>query len=257
MIIAIAANSEYIVYLHTMLKSLFVNLSQPNDVTVVVLETDIPVSARSDINELANVFGATVTFIKINNNEFNGFKLNTDLSHISRETFYRIALPELLPDRDKVIYMDCDIIVLDDLRKVWNIDLSEYHLAAVEDFNNAWAKRKGRVPEETKYFNAGFLVINLKEWRKNNVSSQLREILLDSQLSLRYMDQDALNLVLNNKYLELDRAWNYQLAFWKHGMPIQHPSLLHFAGPEKPWNSVTEYNEVYQYYLNLEVKQLV
>ncbi|WP_027084535.1 glycosyltransferase family 8 protein [Cohnella panacarvi] len=253
MIIATAANKAYSVQLRTMLKSLFVNLSQPDNVTVVVLETDIPASTQSEIHELANAFGATVKFIAMNNDEYRGYPLNAEMSHISHETFYRIALPELIPDRDKVIYMDCDILVLDDLREVWNIDLAEHPLAAVEDFLSVWDQSRLVVPEGTKYFNAGFLVINLKQWRENNVAAQIRDTLLNPQLSLEYMDQDAINLVLQNKFLELDRVWNYQSYFWRNGMTMQRPSLLHFTGPEKPWNSDTEFNGVYQYYLNLEV----
>ncbi|MGE6575976.1 glycosyltransferase family 8 protein [Paenibacillus xylanexedens] len=253
MIIVSAANSLYLTHLHVMLKSLLVNLSNTQTVRVVILHTDFTSGDKNKLKYLVECFNSCIDFIKMEDDEIDHIKLNDHLDYISKETFYRIEIPNLLPDAGKVIYIDCDIIILDDLWKIWNIDIDDFYLAAVADFDK---KRSIELNISTcsNYFNAGFLLMNLNKWREGHITEGLKELLL-SRNDLKYMDQDALNLLLHNHYYELDIRWNYQTYIWRE-TSIPHPAVLHFTGPDKPWNAETPYNHFYNHYLTLQVDKI-
>jgi len=112
---------------------------------------------------------------------------------------FRLILPELLPDYDNIIYIDCDIIVRNDLERLYTeIDLGNNLLGAVFE-------REG-------YFNSGFLVMNLKQMRKEHTSAELIKTLRSGEFE--FPDQDALNIVCEGKVLGLPAFYNSIRTFW-------------------------------------------
>ncbi len=253
MIIVSAANDNYATHLYVMLKSLLVHVSRKSDVRVVIIHSDIAAARRELIADLVTSFGAVIEFTNIQDPDISDIPMDAGAQYVSRETFYRIDIPHLLsPHDDKAIYLDCDIVVLDDLREIWELDISNYHVAAVEDFINVWKKDELIIPSGYCYFNAGLLVLNLHKWRQDHIPSQLKQVLMKRGETLSFMDQDALNLVLYDKMLQLDLRWNYQTHFW-NTRDIPNPAIIHFTSSKKPWNSDTPFNDVYHHYLHLQI----
>lgn len=112
---------------------------------------------------------------------------------------YRLLLPELLPDYDKVLYIDCDVIIRNDL-------------APFYETANLGSNLLGVVYERTGYFNSGFLLMNLEQMRKEKTSQKLMEVLKTDYLE--FPDQDALNKVCSGRVLALPPYHNGIRTFW-------------------------------------------
>ena len=167
----------------------------------------------------------------------------------SEAASYRLMLPDLLPDTDRIIYIDCDIIVRQDLSELYrSIDLGDNLLAAIyeapiEKQSERWAAI-GCDPKH--YFNSGFLVMNLRQMRKEGTSAKLLEALKVDYLE--FPDQDALNQVCQGRALPLSPVYNsirtffiphyrgdfeaqYSAELWQQ---VQKEGNIHYTGG-KPW----------------------
>ncbi|WP_036830420.1 glycosyltransferase family 8 protein, partial [Photobacterium sanctipauli] len=101
---------------------------------------------------------------------------------------------------ETVLYIDVDAIVVDSISDLFNQELEEYVIAAV-DIPFAECEEHCPLPPEFNYFNSGVLLFNLKRWRDEKYRSQIVNYILDNSKSIEYPDQDALNGVLFNKRL--------------------------------------------------------
>jgi lipopolysaccharide biosynthesis glycosyltransferase len=168
--------------------------------------------------------------------------------HISRATYYRLGLPKILPASiGRVIYLDCDLIVKRDIGDLWSRDLHDYAVGAVYDSGadvDAFAARWGLDPAPGAYLNAGVLLIDLNQVRKEGIFDAALEFLKANRAELPFMDQDALNYVLWRNWLRLEPEWNVQrsmlFANWSKQVPAPmlpqgRPAIVHFTGDQKPW----------------------
>lgn len=182
------------------------------------------------------------------------------LSHISVATYFRLFSTELLPELDKAIYLDCDILVRDSLEELWNTDMKGNYLAAVYhpnslSINNGAFKRLG-IPISQGYFNAGVLLMNLKKWKEDGIYQKCMDFIRNKYADIRNHDQDVLNAVCGKQTLILSCKWNmqnifYKVRFWyRTNDPynkryqselidaeriIEKSVIVHFAARPKPW----------------------
>lgn len=179
---------------------------------------------------------------------------------------YRLLLPNILKEYDKVIYTDCDVIIRNDLGKLYyETDLKDNYLAAVYeatlDFQISYLKEIGCEPGF--YFNSGFLIMNLKQMRVENLTEKLIEGLRVPYL--QFPDQDVLNIYCQGRVLALAPIYNsirtfflqqYQTEFLRKysksdWVKVQKHGTIHYTGG-KPWNEVTiKFEEWWHYYLAL------
>lgn len=171
-------------------------------------------------------------------------------NRLSEAAFWRIALPELLPDLDKVLYLDSDIIIVNDLAALWQHDVSKVGVGAVNDpllfIQEPWKVLDMR---NNHYFNSGVMLVNLDYWRCNQVTKQLRRVISENP-EWEYNDQHGLNKVLDGSVLFLDDKWNVQTQhFLTDSAP--DPAIVHFTGFEKPWHltSAHPYTATYRAHL--------
>ena len=145
--------------------------------------------------------------------------------------------------------MDCDMIALDDVAKLWTVDLGENIIAAVEDAGFHQRLEKMAIPAESMcYFNSGLLLIDVKKWLNLDVTTKVLRFIEENPDKLRFHDQDALNAVLHDRWTQLHPKWNaqgYILSKAKKHPTIygerqyeetrRAPSIIHFTGHVKPW----------------------
>ena len=156
--------------------------------------------------------------------------------------YYRILAPRVLPaDIDKILYLDSDIIVRKSLNELWQCDLSDQALAAVEDEGDGVQRAVGWWPAGTRYFNSGVLLINLEFWRQNSVSERAINFIRDNPEKVTYWDQDALNAILVHRWIKLPTRWNFQETG-------KDPAIVHFIGEEKPWHRSLKHPFKYEYH---------
>lgn len=155
--------------------------------------------------------------------------------HWSQAVYARLLIPELLPQHSRAIYIDSDAIVTASLDELWSLDLGDSLIAACLDgmMDPAFLAGVGIGPDE--YVNSGVVVMDLDRWRAERISERAIS-LLDARPDLGYPDQTALNLVTRGRTKLLGRRFNF-LAREMTRFKKMAPSIIHYAGPDKPWFS--------------------
>lgn len=184
--------------------------------------------------------------------------------------FFRLLIPSIF-DFDKVLYLDCDIIVNRDISDLWNTDISNHACAMVTDQDSEDITLHNRINSyEITYFNAGVLLMNLNYWREKKVAEKLFCFMKDYPERCLYPDQDAINAALGGNILELPCQYNVQEnwykpeSMWKvhrrrweniHNA-LQSPVIIHYTGHDKPWTKVCPHplSTLYHKYLTLLTK---
>lgn len=175
---------------------------------------------------------------------------------LTKECYLRILAPEILPrDIGRIIYLDCDLVVVDDLRPLWQLDLQGKSVAAAMDYPRVSylvePERLARLgmPAGAPYVNSGVLVIDLGRWRERGLTRRLFDFIEQKGSALLTADQDAINVVLNtdDDLTILDCRWNLQTRIYRVGRRSapedyeatraarRKPAVLHYTGSEKPW----------------------
>jgi lipopolysaccharide biosynthesis glycosyltransferase len=160
-----------------------------------------------------------------------------------------LLLPEVLPpDLDKVLFLDADLLVLDDVSPLWTIPLEGRALGAVVDPAiphcrsprgvKGWRERQ--IPSSSPYFNAGVLLVDLEAWRRRHVAERSIEYIREVGHRVDYLHQEALNATVWDDWLPIDARWNVAATAgrWFDPTPddaVTSPAMVHFAGRMKPW----------------------
>lgn len=165
-------------------------------------------------------------------------------------SMYRLLLPSLL-DVSKVIYLDCDVLVNLDIQELWNIDLNGCYLAAARDQGAVGITDNlsplGLNPDT--YFNSGVIIFELDNIRQNSEWYVKMQDFLRQYPSTTLPDQDVLNHIYGDNYLQLGEEFN---AFSiSNTDPDFNHKIVHFAGETKWWDPVSPGFALYQEYLNL------
>jgi lipopolysaccharide biosynthesis glycosyltransferase len=257
-IIVCATDNFYAVLLSALIKSIEVNHKTEEKIHLHIIDDGI--SAKNIELLTQTVSKEVFSFIwhKSANVIPNDIVLPNDKSALPITTYLRLFAPYIVPkDTKKMLYLDVDMIVLNDISLLWKNELGDYLFAAVQDkcktVGSSWGgirnyKELGLDPT-TKYFNAGLMLLNPIKWREQNVSSKVIKAISDNVKSATFADQYGLNLVLLNQWLELDFRWN---AF--ADLTYEDPYLIHYLNI-KPiftsYKSQPAYFDLFHTYLKL------
>lgn len=165
------------------------------------------------------------------------------------EAAYPLLLPELLPDLDRVLFLDADVLVRADVTPLWETDLGGCAVAAVPDAAvERCSSRRGvqewaalGIPHDHRYLNGGVLLIDLRAWRERDVTARTLAYLRSHLDSIDFLHQEAMNAQLWDDWLELDARWNLLASVacrWCWSGPREDAAgagIVHFAGRLKPW----------------------
>jgi lipopolysaccharide biosynthesis glycosyltransferase len=213
--------------------------SQPLE--IYVLSDGFSEVGRRKISHSILEYRASIQWVPIDLTAFHRF---STLPYISKMTYARLEIPNLLPHCiSKALYLDADLLVLDDIEKVLETDLDGEVLAAVVDGLDSQIKasQRGleRQPRVRDYFNAGVLLIDLDRWREERISERALQYLNENPCTY-FMDQDALNAVCDGLWKKLDPRWNFQKCSQKSiadSNELERPGIVHFVTDAKPWNA--------------------
>lgn len=181
--VSFACDDNYSPYLAICLVSLLKNnIGDFDEIEIFVLDSGIKKINKEKIRKIAHDYGADISFIHVADIEE---KYNLTLNKMSVKgdfslaTYSRLFIASLLPETvDKVIYLDCDALVLGSFKEIWDLDLNNYLAAGVLALNcTAEVKKAIDLNEDDSYINAGMLLINLKRWRQENVENQFKSLL--------------------------------------------------------------------------------
>lgn len=211
-------------------------------------------------------------FFKWRKHKFTNINVNEELlknapisGHLSLATYYRILIPLIIPSEiDKILFLDSDLIVKENIDQFWKVDLSHYSHIAIENCgDNLPFIKKLEMSSDSKYFNAGILMINLKWWKEKDIYNSCMNFIQTSFDKITFHDQDVLNAVLENKWLEFPLKYNAQSYVFSTSRDalnssdeeikaFHNPIIIHFTGggDSKPWfySNKHPYKNLYEYY---------
>jgi lipopolysaccharide biosynthesis glycosyltransferase len=270
-----AFDDRYAMPMATMVCSVLTHLAPQYALELYVIDGGITPESKANIVASAAQVAAdrcTITWLPPSAAMLARMSQFKTSGHLSLSTYYRLFLPELLPKHlDKVIYLDCDLIVMTDIGRLWQLDIEPYYVLAAQDVGILKVSHPSGllnyqelgIPADGKYFNAGVLVLNLARWRQHQMGRQIIEYMEQNPEFIRLHDQDALNAMLFDKWGELDLRWNQtphlyrNFRSWRetpfsqevYRRAVASPYIIHFASSAKPWNRYTHrhHRQFYQY----------
>ena len=249
--IAISSDANYAKLVSILLVSLFDNNKWANCITVHLLSNNID---EESIKQIERHIPCGQGFLNVYDISDINSRLKVRVPPtISISSYSRLFLSSLLSsDIDKVIYMDVDAIVSGSLEKLWNTDMKDYQIAGVLDDVSLYAKKAIGLSFDTAYVNAGFLVLNIKQWREDDIEAKILDYLIAHNGKVFHHDQGLINAVCIRKMI---LSVNYNMVtnffvFPYHSFKQQpfyseeemedgkkHPIFIHFTAgvANRPW----------------------
>lgn len=240
--IVAAADNRYALPLAVLLRSIQIHCSDPESLRFCVLDMGLSEANRQRVARAVDLVATTrLQWLSIEPQRFADLPLR---EHLTPAIYARLLIPDLLPKSTKALYFDADIIVVDDVVKLWNALSPEDLLCAVQDpgaplvsseLGLANYRELGLSPQ-TKYFNSGVLAINLERFRTEGLGRQALDYVRRHRETIHFPDQDALNAVVAGRWRPLPRRWNFMLLpdARQEWPGLDDISVLHFVWT-KPW----------------------
>lgn len=262
--IACAADDKYLPHTAAMLHSLWWHNRDCRLCVHFLFGPELSVSGRARLERMAHALGFDLHFVFVPAEFVEGLPSRGYISHV---VWYRIFMPQLLPELDRVLYLDGDVIAMDSIAPLWSEDLGTNYFAAVTnvvpDYHRLRASELGMSGPE-RYFNAGVALWNLRLMRGEGFTEQVLAYARDHVQRLLWLEQDILNVLYGDRRLPLHPRWNAQngmfVGEWGTRLldpqqlqeALQRPGLLHFEGGSfgKPWHFLSRHPLRERYYFH-------
>lgn len=208
--IAYATDNNYVQYMMVSMASVMENNMDAEAICFYVLNNRIEQENIKLIEELVKKYNRSVDFIPTDD-LISKLELNM-LWEISVSTYLRLFLGSVIPV-EKVLYLDCDTVIVDSILDFWNTDISNEAIAGVRDVGYDKSKINVGLLEKDEYINAGIILINLEYWRKNAIEEKFLDFLDDYKGQVYHHDQGILNGVLHDHIKIIHPRYNLLTAY--------------------------------------------
>ena len=242
-------------------------VNNPGEHTIYIITDYISDENLSLLSDVCRDSGSRIIIKHVNEQTAKRFPvgegtINPDLTIA---TYFRLFATEVIPaDVEKILYLDCDMIIDDSLQPLWDSEFQEGKcIIGLEELPTLAAEgcRRLQYPVESSYFNAGVLLINLKLMRTVYKLDDAIQFTLTH--TIRYHDQDVLNGLLRDRKQFMDLRYNVMDTYLIRGMvfppryqnqreAIFHPAIIHYTGDVKPWHKESRNPYTYKYYEYLQ-----
>lgn len=235
-----AVDDGYMPFLAVSIQSLVDHASPENQYSIKVLHTNISAENKKKISKYQSD-NIDIEFVDLN---YYIEKIQDKLytrDYYSKTTYFRLFIPNLYPQYDKALYLDCDIVILDDIANLYNTEMGDNLVAAAPDdviqtikvFQDYVEKVVG-VADYHNYFNAGILLMNLDELRKFKFQEKFLYSLEKITFSVA-QDQDYLNRLCKGRVKLIDKNWD-RMPITKDKVKPSDIKLVHYNLAFKPWH---------------------
>ena len=245
--IVLAANYAYVDQVLTTIKSICYH---NRSIRFYLINSDFPNEWIKQLNKRLEKFDSEIINCRVTSEQISRYK--TDISYT---VFLRYFVADFVKE-DKALYVDCDLVITKNIDDLFATDLQDYSLAAIRDFG-------GRVYFGREMFNAGVLLIHNALWKQENMTQKLIDLTNEWHDKVDQADQSILNMLFENKWLELDFDYNHIVIhkqFTDYQIPEgqDYPAIIHYLSHRKPWKDLAAqtYRDVWWYYHNLEWTEL-
>jgi len=253
------SDQKFAMPLAVMLCSAAANVSPPWRIRMCVIDGGMTPDTLEHLERTARRFGnARLEIFQANLDAYDDLRID---DRLSRSCYLRLLIDTALPaEIEKVIYLDCDMVVESDLGQLWQQPFDGATIMAVRDFGYPTMKkglpktqRLLNIDGDAPYFNSGLMVIDLNRWREERVAERVLEYTRQFADTIFLGDQDGLNAVLWDQWKPLDLAWNVQVGALNYLLRVPawedseellirgdellaNPRILHFVSGHKPWH---------------------
>lgn len=251
--VAFSSDENYARHIGVSMLSLFQNNINFDEIYVYIIDSDIKQETKCELNNIAKRYNRRLIYIPF---EEMCAELNTD-NNYSLSSYGRLFLSRI-KEIDKVLYLDCDSIVISSLKNLWEEDIEQFYVAGVQDNVNVFYKTGVGLNKNYRYVNAGFLLVNLKKWREEEIENKFLNFIDDYKGSVPHHDQGVINAVCNEHILILHPRYNVQCPMFQYSCDqilkldhitsyytqkeindaIDNPCFIHFTNGffNRPWN---------------------
>lgn len=150
--------------------------------------------------------------------------------------YARLFLPEILPDIEKVLYLDCDTLNVAGLIDLWECKIDDYYLAGIKDTVSSVHRKRIGLSDNDVYVNSGVILMNLRKWREDGIGDKIIDYIENRKSDITLPDQDGINVVCKNSILELEPKYN-----------VMSPLFL------MSYKNIIGYFNLHNYYLENEI----
>ena len=263
--------------------SLFENNQTEQEISVFIIDSGISAENKKKLKSVASRYSRSIVFLPGKDIEsLAGTKINVNGHSTvkSLSTYYRLLLPSIIPETvDRIIYLDCDTIVNDSLHELMELDMQGAFAMGADDCRGKLYRDEIGIPRDSIYINNGFLLIDLKAWRDNNIERDFIDFIHSHAGVVTYDDEGVLNGVLGRmgktgllplRYntqvvfysLSFDEIEQYRHAVWAYTKKeveeaIESPAIIHFTSffmaGTRVWNAEDQHpmRGRYLYYKSL------
>ena len=258
LVVACAADERFARPLAVALFSLLSNYRGSLILKIYIVDGGMRPASRSRVERVLGGFGVASEWLAPNWRPVEHLIVS---ERFPRSIYLRLMIPELLPkDYKKAIYLDSDVLVEEDISKLWDYSTFQRSLLAVQDDGCPTVGSQWGLPNyaelslepDTMYFNSGVLVFDLERWRERQITARIIKYVETCAHHMRFVEQEAMNAVLIDDWGALDRRWNQLVSPWEgHNRKRYERGILHFVSPHKPWTpkGVHWTNPLYDGYL--------
>ncbi len=254
--IVFAVDDNYAPCMAVTLKSLLLNASKDYFYKVYVLNTGLTECVKKNLKEFEQGEYYSLEYVDVESRLATIADKLYLRDYYTNATYYRFFIPSLFPQYDKVLYLDSDLVLIDDISKFFNKEIDDNYVIAVNEEVMEMVDVFGNYVEEglgiecKKYFSAGIIVLNTKALREIDVEKKFVDLLQKFRFEVT-QDQDYLNVICKNKVVYADLGWNKA--------PLDNPNfdnkdlkIIHFKLHLKPWH---RYGIMYEEYFWEYAKQ--
>ena len=244
--------------------SAYENCSCPARLRCFILDGGVTATKKATMQASVKQYNAKIEFIQVDSAKFSHLYASYQYT---AAIYYRLDLPNLMPKSiAKCLYVDCDILFVDDIVELWDVDLQGQAVAAIEDIGLTSSKKGFRAKQDSLglsstslYFNSGVVIMDLEQWRRHDYARQAIDLAVNNDFVSH--DQDVLNKLFLDKWQPLDYRWNVMPPITylypkivlsgryrqKAVLARKNPGIIHFAGRYKPWEfkRIQGFNDYY------------
>ena len=216
--------------------------NKDSEIEFLILYSSLSDESIQKLENLKNKYNIQLRMIKMDESEFKDLPLS---KWVTVQAWFRIRIPDLCPDLQKVLYLDCDTMINGDLSELFELDLADNYVASVKDVWDVAKHVKRLDMKSESYFNSGMLLINCEKFRQDNIFDQIKEYSIKYKKIIKFCDQDTLNKIIDTKKIDLSPKYNFMDTWWRNyyieydGQELveynnakQNPIIVHLTGPK-------------------------
>lgn len=276
--IILISSNEFIPHCATTMASILHNINKSYHISFYILSFDLTDKNKNKLEKLKQIASCDIFFPKLDDNLLERFDKIAIPAHVSKVCYLKIFIPDILPEANKAIFIDCDTICRDDISELYNINLGENYFGMVEGVGNEIVTKDLWGEAARDYFNSGVILINIQKLREDDYLMQIENRISKNIKKYQIADQDIINDSFRGNILRISARWNFfhEYHFLRpqyrpsdendYKSALENPSIVHYVGKVKPWHQESrhpykkEYIKYYKmnpfYSIKDELKQL-